>query len=49
MVKLLNKENVKTIAYLGTGGSFTEIAKDYFCKSMIFQHTKCRLELLKRL
>ena len=36
MVKLLNKENVKTIAYLGTGGSFTEIAKDYFCKKYDF-------------
>ena len=31
MTKILNSENVKTIAYLGTSGSFTEMAKDYFC------------------
>ena len=31
MSKLLNTENVKTVAYLGTSGSFTEMAKDYFC------------------
>lgn len=30
-MKILNSENVKTIAYLGTSGSFTEMAKDYFC------------------
>ena len=31
MSKLLDTENVKTVAYLGTSGSFTEMAKDYFC------------------
>ena len=31
MTKILNSENVKTVAYLGTSGSFTEMAKDYFC------------------
>lgn len=31
MTNLLNSENVKTVAYLGTSGSFTEMAKDYFC------------------
>lgn len=31
MDKILNTENVKTIAYLGTSGSFTEMAKDFFC------------------
>ena len=31
MSNLLNPENVKTVAYLGTSGSFTEMAKDYFC------------------
>ncbi len=31
MAKILNSENVKTVAYLGTSGSFTEMAKDYFC------------------
>ncbi len=31
MTKILNSDNVKTIAYLGTSGSFTEMAKDYFC------------------
>lgn len=31
MDKLLNSENVKTVVYLGTSGSFTEMAKDFFC------------------
>lgn len=31
MSNFVNAENIKTIAYLGTSGSFTEIAKDYFC------------------
>lgn len=29
---MLNLETVKTIAYLGPQASFTEMAKDYFCK-----------------
>lgn len=29
---MLNFENVKTIAYLAPQGSFTEMAKDYFCQ-----------------
>ena len=32
MKKSLNSQNVKTIVYLGKSGSFTEMAKDYFCK-----------------
>ena len=32
MSNFVNKDNIKTIAYLGKSGSFTEIAKDYFCK-----------------
>ena len=31
MINLLSSDNVKTVAYLGTSGSFTEMAKDYFC------------------
>ncbi len=30
MSNFTHSENIKTIAYLGTSGSFTEIAKDYF-------------------
>ena len=30
MPNFAHSEDIKTIAYLGTGGSFTEIAKDYF-------------------
>lgn len=29
---MLNLETVKTIAYLGPQASFTEMAKDHFCK-----------------
>ena len=29
---MLNLETVKTIAYLGPQASFTEMAKDKFCK-----------------
>lgn len=29
---MLNFENVKTVAYLAPQGSFTEMAKDYFCE-----------------
>lgn len=32
MSNFVHSENIKTIAYLGTSGSFTEMAKDYFCK-----------------
>ena len=32
MSNFVNTENIKTIAYLGKSGSFTEIAKDYFCE-----------------
>ena len=32
MLKQLTPENVKTVAYLGTSGSFTEMAKDYLCE-----------------
>ena len=31
MSNFVHSENIKTIAYLGTSGSFTEMAKDYFC------------------
>lgn len=31
MSNFVHLENIKTIAYLGTSGSFTEMAKDYFC------------------
>ena len=31
MINWLSSDNVKTVAYLGTSGSFTEMAKDYFC------------------
>ena len=31
MSTIINSENVKTVAFLGTSGSFTEMAKDYFC------------------
>jgi len=31
MSNFVHAENIKTIAYLGTSGSFTEMAKDYFC------------------
>lgn len=32
MSNFTHSENIKTIAYLGTSGSFTEIAKDYFAE-----------------
>ena len=32
MSNFVNSEKIKTIAYLGKSGSFTEIAKDYFCE-----------------
>ncbi|MCR5265487.1 MAG: ACT domain-containing protein [Cyanobacteria bacterium RUI128] len=32
MSNFKNSEKIKTIAYLGKSGSFTEIAKDYFCE-----------------
>lgn len=32
MSNFTDSKKIKTIAYLGTAGSFTEIAKDYFCK-----------------
>ena len=32
MSNFKNTEKIKTIAYLGTSGSFTEMAKDYFCE-----------------
>ena len=32
MSNFKDSKKIKTIAYLGTGGSFTEIAKDYFCE-----------------
>ena len=32
MSNFVNAEKIKTIAYLGKSGSFTEIAKDYFCE-----------------
>ena len=32
MANFVNTEKIKTIAYLGKSGSFTEIAKDYFCE-----------------
>lgn len=32
MANFNNTENIKTVAYLGKSGSFTEIAKDYFCE-----------------
>ncbi len=31
MSNFTDSEKIKTIAYLGTAGSFTEMAKDYFC------------------
>lgn len=31
MSNFKDTSKIKTIAYLGTGGSFTEMAKDYFC------------------
>lgn len=31
MSNFVHSENIKTVAYLGTSGSFTEMAKDYFC------------------
>src|SRR5574344_755061 len=31
MNKIIDSENVKTVAFLGKSGSFTEMAKDYFC------------------
>lgn len=31
MTKLFDSESVKTVAFLGTSGSFTEMAKDFFC------------------
>ena len=31
MSNFTDSKQIKTIAYLGTAGSFTEIAKDYFC------------------
>lgn len=31
MSKILSSETVKTVAYLGTSGSFSEMAKDFFC------------------
>lgn len=33
MGNFINTSNIKTIAYLGKSGSFTEIAKDYFCNA----------------
>jgi len=36
MTHLLSPESVKTVAYLGTSGSFTEMAKDYFCAKYEF-------------
>ena len=32
MSNFVHSESIKTIAYLGTSGSFTEIAKDFFCE-----------------
>lgn len=32
MSNFVDSQKIKTIAYLGTSGSFTEMAKDYFCK-----------------
>ena len=32
MSNFKDAEKIKTIAYLGKGGSFTEMAKDYFCE-----------------
>ena len=32
MSNFADSKKIKTIAYLGTAGSFTEIAKDYFCE-----------------
>jgi len=31
MNTIINSENIKTVAFLGKSGSFTEMAKDYFC------------------
>lgn len=31
MSNFKDSKKIKTVAYLGTGGSFTEMAKDYFC------------------
>lgn len=32
MANFVDKDKIKTIAYLGKAGSFTEMAKDYFCE-----------------
>ncbi|MCD8377526.1 MAG: hypothetical protein LUB59_01920 [Candidatus Gastranaerophilales bacterium] len=37
MSNFVHSEKIKTIAYLGTAGSFTEMAKDYFCEKYSLQ------------